>query len=95
LIAYAVEDNLNGAGGKGGWEWLFIIEGAVAILVGILVWIFLPRFPDEIKTGKHWLFSEKDLDLALRRYRSKVEPVYFFRPVRDFGVIQSIAKPIS
>jgi sugar phosphate permease len=36
---------LNGVGGLAGWQWLFILEGLPAILVGILVWFFLPDYP--------------------------------------------------
>jgi MFS family permease len=70
---------MNGASGKSGWEWLFIIEGAIAIFVGILVCILLPRFPDKIRTEKHWLFTEDDISLAIRRYKSKFESIRLFR----------------
>lgn len=36
---------LNGVAGLAGWQWLFILEGAPGILVGILVWFLLPDYP--------------------------------------------------
>ncbi|KAH6664367.1 pantothenate transporter liz1 [Plectosphaerella plurivora] len=36
---------LTGFGGLAGWQWLFILEGLPAILIGILVWFFLPDYP--------------------------------------------------
>jgi hypothetical protein len=34
LLAAAIE-NMNGIGGKGGWAWIFILEGLATVLVGI------------------------------------------------------------
>jgi D-galactonate transporter len=36
---------LTGIGGLRGWQWLFLIEGAPAVLVGLLVLAFLPDRP--------------------------------------------------
>lgn len=36
---------LNGVGNLAGWQWLFILEGAPAVLIGILVWFLLPDYP--------------------------------------------------
>lgn len=36
---------LDGAGGLQGWQWMFLIEGLVTILVGALVWFALPNRP--------------------------------------------------
>lgn len=53
--------------GKAGWQWLFIIEGSIAIAVGIATWLFLPPFPDQIKDGKRWPFTAPDIQLAKTR----------------------------
>ena len=67
LIAYAVNKSLTGVGGKTGWEWLFIIEGSMAIAIGIATWLLLPPFPDQIKEDKHWLFTGADIQVAKMR----------------------------
>lgn len=36
---------LNGKGGLSGWQWLFIIEGIPAVLLGVAVWIWMPNYP--------------------------------------------------
>jgi ACS family tartrate transporter-like MFS transporter len=41
--------------GLRGWQWLFVIEGAPAILLGVLVYFLLPDRPDEV----HWLTDEE------------------------------------
>lgn len=69
LIAYGVEINLDGVGGRKNWQWLFIIEGALAVGVGIIFWLLLPPYPDQIKTTKHWLFSSEEIALAKERAR--------------------------
>jgi len=36
---------LSGVGGLRGWQWLFLIEGIPSVIVGLLVWRFLPDRP--------------------------------------------------
>ncbi|MEJ1976369.1 MAG: MFS transporter [Acetobacteraceae bacterium] len=40
---------LDGAVGLKGWQWLFIIEGAPALIMGIVVWLALPSRPEEAR----------------------------------------------
>ncbi|KAH8805236.1 retrograde regulation protein 2 [Xylogone sp. PMI_703] len=71
LIAYGVQSDLTmSATGRGPWRWLFIIEGVIGLTVGILTWLLLPRFPDKIKSGKSWLFTKEEVDLAMARLAS-------------------------
>jgi MFS family permease len=69
LIAYGVQKNLDGVGGRRNWQWLFIIEGTLAIGVGIIFWLLLPPYPDQIKNDKHWLFKPEEIALARDRAR--------------------------
>ncbi|OAL28541.1 hypothetical protein AYO22_02735 [Fonsecaea multimorphosa] len=69
LIAYAIQKNLNGALGHPSWYWLFIIEGAAGIFVGLLCWILLPPSPDQLKK-KHWIFTNDEIDLAINRMKT-------------------------
>ncbi|GAA6062885.1 hypothetical protein JCM10212_002107 [Sporobolomyces blumeae] len=48
LIATGVS-YMSGKAGLYGWQWLFILEGIPAVLVGILVFFFLPDFPETAK----------------------------------------------
>ncbi|KAL7919741.1 MFS general substrate transporter [Trichoderma austrokoningii] len=70
LIAYAIQQNMNGALGYAAWQWLFIIQGCVGIFVGICSWVFLPNPPDQIQGKKHWLFSQEEIELAVERLRT-------------------------
>jgi nitrate/nitrite transporter NarK len=38
---------LHGLGGLSGWQWMFLIEGVPATLMGIAVWRYLPDHPGD------------------------------------------------
>ncbi|KAJ9494114.1 hypothetical protein H2202_010421 [Exophiala xenobiotica] len=65
LIAYAVQKDLEGAAKRPSWQWLFIIEGSIAIGIGLLMAACLPGFPDRIK--KSWMFNNEEIELAISR----------------------------
>ena len=44
---------LNGVLGLAGWQWLFLVEGLPAILLGVIVLVYLTDRPDRA----HWLSS--------------------------------------
>ncbi|KEY72638.1 hypothetical protein S7711_06272 [Stachybotrys chartarum IBT 7711] len=46
---------LNGSAGLEGWRWLFILEGIPAVLVGVMVWFWLPDYPQTVS----WLTPEE------------------------------------
>lgn len=52
---------LDGMAGLHGWQWMFIIEGAPAVLLAFFVWNWLPDKPRDAK----WL-TEDDKDLIER-----------------------------
>lgn len=72
LIAYAIGKTLNKENsGRSPWQWLFLIEGVIAIGIGLLTVFLLPQFPDKIKNGKHWLFKEEEVNVAIERSTSE------------------------
>ncbi|KAK2595129.1 hypothetical protein QQS21_007155 [Conoideocrella luteorostrata] len=44
LLATAISF-LNKKAGLSGWQWLFILEGIPAVIVGVMVWFMLPDYP--------------------------------------------------
>src|SRR5215831_3422722 len=67
---------LNGSFGLAGWQWLFLVEGIPAILLGIIVLIYLTDRPE----AANWLSSaEKDWLVtrlaAERTSRSTAHPI--------------------
>lgn len=53
---------LNGRGGLAGWQWLFLVEGIPALLMGLLVLLVLPNRPQEAR----WLTEEEKARLQAR-----------------------------
>jgi ACS family tartrate transporter-like MFS transporter len=53
---------LDGAMGLKGWQWLFIIEGVPAVLLGIVTWFYLTDRPEKAD----WLTAEQKAWLASR-----------------------------
>lgn len=46
---------LNGAGGLAGWQWLFILEAAPALVLSVVVWFYLTDRPADAR----WLEPEE------------------------------------
>ncbi|KAH8702939.1 MFS transporter-like protein [Phaeosphaeriaceae sp. PMI808] len=40
---------LNGKANLAGWQWLFILTGIPAVLFGIVIWIWMPDYPQDAK----------------------------------------------
>jgi MFS family permease len=53
---------LEGFGGLHGWQWMFLIEGLITVLVGVLVWFALPDRPETAG----WLTREEKDELTAR-----------------------------
>jgi ACS family tartrate transporter-like MFS transporter len=55
--------SLNAVMGLAGWQWLFLVEGLPAIVIGCCVWAFLPESPERAEwlTGdeRAWVQSRK------------------------------------
>lgn len=53
---------LDGNAGLEGWQWLFLVQGLPSVLVGLLVWRFLPERPGEAAwlsdAEKAWIDDE-------------------------------------
>ncbi|KAJ5532218.1 hypothetical protein N7494_008770 [Penicillium frequentans] len=64
-IAYGV-GHMNGAHGLSAWRWLFIIEGAPSCASSVLVWFFLPDYPETAP----WL-SVEEKELAAYRLQAE------------------------
>ncbi|KAF9482378.1 high-affinity nicotinic acid transporter [Pholiota conissans] len=54
VLAYAIS-LLAGKANLNGWRWIFLLEGALTICLGVLAWFFVPDFPDKSK----WLTVEQ------------------------------------
>lgn len=97
LIAYAIGKHLTlHETGKEPWRWLFIIEGVIGISSGAIILLLLPSFPDKMKKGKNWLFTEEEIQLAIKRFCSNCMPRGIAAPIQslaDICVLSSFQHP--
>ncbi|KAF8622658.1 hypothetical protein AX15_006769 [Amanita polypyramis BW_CC] len=61
ILAYVIS-LLHRRRGIAGWSWIFIIEGATSLSLGILAWFFIPEFPDQ-----NTFLSPQQTAIVLRR----------------------------
>lgn len=65
LVGAGIEYGMDGANGLHSWQWLFIIEGSVTVVVSIAAIFILPDFPATTK----WLTPEERA-LTIHRLRA-------------------------
>ncbi|TFL07157.1 major facilitator superfamily domain-containing protein [Pterulicium gracile] len=46
ILGYGI-NGLDGKGGLAGWRWIFILEGATTIFLGLVTCVVVPVFPDQ------------------------------------------------
>ncbi|WP_239091663.1 MFS transporter [Streptomyces sp. SID14478] len=54
--------SLDGAAGLTGWQWMFLVEGLVTVVIGLLVWRVLPSRPQDAR----WLSPQQAAALSER-----------------------------
>ncbi|WOO86240.1 MFS transporter prlL [Vanrija pseudolonga] len=62
LLAGGIIESMDGLAGTHGWQWLFIIEGCVSVVLGVVAYFVLPNYP----ATTPWL-TEHEKQLATRR----------------------------
>jgi len=67
---------LGGAGGLAGWQWLFLVEGLPAVVLGVITWFYLPDRPSDAR----WLSAPEQawLEETLRTEREIQERTHRF-----------------
>ncbi|KAK7179385.1 major facilitator superfamily transporter [Paraphaeosphaeria sporulosa] len=97
ILAYGLSE-MKGIQGLNGWQWIFIIEGAITIALGFLGYIFIVDFPDKathpsLITRRPFLtLPEARLILArIQRDRGdavvdKLTPSLILRHLRDWKI---------
>lgn len=65
---------LHGLGGLEGWQWLFLLEGIPAVIMGLVVIFVLPDSPRKARwlttAEKDWILSRLDEELLLAKGRA-------------------------
>ena len=84
---------MGGLAGYGAWRWIFIMEGIITCLIGILGYIFMVDFPERAHTARRFL-TKDEADYILRRINrdrqdaegEKFSWTKFLTPALDFKV---------
>jgi len=67
--------SLNGRGALAGWQWLFLLEGIPAVLLGLVVLAILPNGPQQARwlsdSEKAWLRSRLDEEASLPQMQTR------------------------
>jgi MFS transporter, ACS family, tartrate transporter len=73
---------MDGIAGFKGWQWLFLIEGIPAVVLGVIIYFVLPSSPKEAR----WLTGEERdwLITTLAAERAEVERIGVVSPWRAF-----------
>jgi ACS family tartrate transporter-like MFS transporter len=77
--------SLQGVGGLSGWQWLFVLEGLPAVLLGIVIFFILPENPKEAR----FLSAEEKDALAARLAADDEAPGLS----QDHGVLAALRDP--
>ncbi|KDR68084.1 hypothetical protein GALMADRAFT_79027 [Galerina marginata CBS 339.88] len=64
ILAFAITF-LKGKGGLNGWRWIFMLEGLMTIVLGVLTWFLILDFPD-----KSTFVNEKQRQMILDRVQA-------------------------
>lgn len=59
-------NHLDRRAGLRGWQWMYIVQGTVTIVLGLVTFFWIPEFPEDSKKTLKFL-SESEIDLALSR----------------------------
>ncbi|KAK4234029.1 major facilitator superfamily domain-containing protein [Achaetomium macrosporum] len=69
LLAYGIL-HMRGVQGHSGWRWLFLVEGLLTLVVGILSFLLMPAGPCQTASwfrGKNGWFSEREEKIIVNR----------------------------
>ncbi|KJR86226.1 uncharacterized protein SPSK_02262 [Sporothrix schenckii 1099-18] len=65
----ALSTNLDGALGRSGWRWAFIINGVCTIVVALAAFVFLPGYPERPNPLSKFYMKPRHIEIALARAR--------------------------
>jgi len=61
---------MRGINGWGGWQWLFLIEGLITLIIGAFSWVLMPPGPTQTRSwfrGKDGWFSDREESIIVNR----------------------------
>lgn len=77
IMMTAMRTTLHNTHGMQGWQWVFILCGAMGIPIGIFGLLFFPNLPE---TTKAVYLSKEEVALAIKRMPSKTSNTHSINP---------------
>ncbi|KAK0621699.1 major facilitator superfamily domain-containing protein [Bombardia bombarda] len=100
LLAYGLL-HMRGIGNQSGWRWLFLIEGLLTLVVGVLAFALMPAGPCQTKSwfrGRNGWFNEHEEKIIVNRVlredpskgdmhnRQPITPRLLFKSLQDYDL---------
>ncbi len=83
-LSSLILESMQGVAGLAGWQWMFLIEGEPAVLLGLAVLWYLPNGPADCR----WLTGKEKTIIAARLSREdQTLPHSMWRGLYDFRVL--------
>lgn len=73
IVNYAL-NHLDGRAGLAGWRWMYLVQGLIACVIGVLTYWWMIDFPENAHRSFHFL-SEDEAQVASRRIQKDREDV--------------------
>lgn len=62
FLAAGILENMDGVAGLHAWQWFFLIEGIVSIIIALVSYVYLPSWPNDTK-----FLTEEEREMAQYR----------------------------
>ncbi|KAK8101333.1 hypothetical protein PG999_011707 [Apiospora kogelbergensis] len=66
IVNYAVNKNLGGRAGLAGWRWMFLVQGLISCVLGVVTYFWIVDFPENAHRSL-WFLTKDEQELAVRR----------------------------
>lgn len=81
-VSTALLETMGGIGGFKNWQWMFVVEGVLAVIVGVVAYFVLTKGPEDA----HWLTKEQR-DWLVRTLAAEERAK---EQVKSYGVIETL-----
>ena len=62
-------NHLDGSAGLRGWQWMFLVQGLITCVFGVLTYLWMVDFPEHSQSSFHFL-SKEETDRAVARIQT-------------------------